>query len=549
MKKLYILLTLSIFIMLPFSQMQAQELVMNGDLELWDDPTNPTDWDKAENIDQATDPVHSGTYSAQHKSSPDGTQDFQQNVSGIIGGANYTISYAYFDFSTEAKTRIWSYWLEGTSTLDDNQAELRPGSYSENIMEWQDFSVNLTAPPTADGFRFEVRVYHENNITGGVVYYDDFSIIGAGILPEPTNYPGDFTATASGISISLAWTDAIGDQLPSGYLVLASNADNITAPIDGAAVADDTDLSDGSGALNVGYGAEMCSFGDLETNVSYYFKIYPYTNGGADIDYKNDGTAPSATATTADVTVIESEDFDNGWGDWDRKSVIGAQEWEIDDIHGINDSPCAKCSGFAGQAYANEDWLISPPMNFDNYDSEVLSFYTADAYDGPALEALISNDYDGIDPVTATWTPLEFATSTGYFEWISSGNIDVSSVDGSTVYIAFKFTSTNQESATWEVDEVLITGTEANGLGEGNAFSSQVRIYPNPATNYVNITSNTDDLLNIRLFSLIGTPVSESESFRGNTQIILDNLSSGIYLIRISDDNGNTKIEKIIIEK
>ena len=408
--------------------------------------------------------------------------------------------------------------------------------------------MSLTAPANANGFRFEVRVYHEDNFTGGSVYYDDFSVQGAGISPEPTNYPTDFTATASSVSINLNWTDAVGDQLPSGYLILASNEDNIIAPDDGTSFADDTDLSDGSGALNIGFGVASCSFGDLEGNTSYYFKIYPYTNGGADIDYKNYGAAPSATATTADVVIIEAENFDDGWGNWDQISVIGDQVWEIDDEYGVGGSPCAKCTGYAGQAYANEDWLISPPMNFDNFSSEVLSFYTADAYDGPPLEALISNDYDGSDPTTASWTLLDFETSTGYFEWISSGDIDVSGVDGTAVYIAFKFTSSSQESATWEVDEIMITGAELTGIGEKNAFDAELNIYPNPAATIVKITSSSNDELSVKLYSLTGTVVQEKVSFSTSTSIDISNLAGGVYFLQFIDENGNVKIEKLIVE-
>ncbi len=547
MKNLYILFILAMIIALPAGS-QAQELVVNGSVELWDDMNTPSDWDKAENIVQAKGSAHSGDFSAGH-TSESSSKDLQQDVAGIVGGVNYTIKYYYMDNDTAAKTRIWSYWLEGTSYLDDNQEELRPDEYSVNMPGWQEFTVSLPAPANADGFRFEVRVYHENNFTGGMVYYDDFSIMAAGVSPEPTNYPTDFAAAAAGVGINLSWMDAIGDQLPNGYLVLASTEDNITAPVDGTAIADDLDLSDGSGALNVGYGAQACSFANLGTNTPYYFKIYPYTNGGADIDYKNDGTAPAANATTADISIIESENFNNGWGNWTRVNVGGSQEWEIDDIHGIDDTPCAKCSGYDGSSSnANEDWLISPSMNFDNYSSEVLIFHTADAYDGPALEALISNDYDGSDPTTASWTPLTFETSSGYFDWISSGEIDISGINGSSVFVAFKYTSTSAESATWEVDDILITGVGGTGIGEGSSFAAEVSFYPNPAVNTLNVTTAKGQTVNLQVYSLLGAQVTGDITVSGTTSIDLGGLTDGIYILHFTDEFGNSRNEKLIIE-
>ena len=547
MKKRYIFMAMAISFSILCGTASAQNLMLNGDLEAWDNSTTPTNWSKAENVTQISDPVYGGSYSAGHTSSPDGTQDFQQNVSGIVGGANYTISYYYLDNDPAAKTRIWSYWLNGTSTLDPNGEELRPSTYSEDNPDWQMFTVALAAPANADGFRFEVRVYHQENITGGMVYYDDFSVMSEGVSPEPSEYPTDFMATAAGLAINLDWTDATGAQLPSAYLILASTEDNIVAPVDGIAIADDLDLSDGSGAANVGMGTEAFSFGNLDVTTPYFFKIYPYTNGAADIDYKNDGTAPSATASTANVSIIEAENFNDGWGEWQQVNVLGDQVWIIDPEYGIGGTPCAKCTGYDGQAYANEDWLISPALNLDGYTSEVLSFYTADAYDGEPLEAFVSNDYDGSDPTTANWTTLEFTTSTGFFEWISSGDIDLSGISGADVYVGFRFTSTNQESATWEVDDILITGVELTGLNEENNFTAEISMFPNPAVNTVNISSN--EQLSYRVYSLLGNAVTESVVFKGNANIDLSGMNSGIYLVHFSDNNGNMKIEKLVINK
>ncbi|MEE4257532.1 MAG: choice-of-anchor J domain-containing protein [Bacteroidales bacterium] len=547
MKKLYMILILAIAVILPATTTQAQEIMLNGDLELWDDPMNPTSWTKAENISQETGTVHGGTYSAGHTSA-DGTKDFQQDITGIVGGNNYTISYYYFDNDLQARTRIWAYWLNGTTTLDDNEEELRSNNYSTDNPDWQHWTVSLAAPANADGFRFEVRVYKQDGNFGGMVYYDDFSMMAAGISPEPTNYPTDFMAEAAGISINLSWTDATGDQLPSGYLVLASDQDNITAPVDGTPVADDTDLSDGSGALNTGYGVEACSFGDLATNTPYYFAIYPYTNGGADIDFKNDGTAPAAEATTADITVIHSENFDDGWGNWTRVSVLGEQVWEIDEIHGVDDTPCAKMSGYDGQSNANEDWLISPALNFDSYEGEVLNFYNADAYDGPALEALISNDYDGSDPTTATWTTLTYESSTGFFDWVSSGDIDISGIEGESVYIAFKYTSSNSESATWEIDNILITGSGGSSIIEDESFATEVRFYPNPARNTLMVNAENGQAVELSIYSLHGKLVMENVTVSGSQRIDLSGITKGLYILQFTDIHGNTLSEKLVVE-
>lgn len=463
MKKSLFYFAFTLILMLSFSILSngQNNLAVNGDLEVWTAGA-PDGWNLTENISQESTIVNGGSFSAKHTSSDVGSQKFQQIVSGIQAGQDYTISYSYYDDDAQAKTRIWSYWLSGTSTLPDNGDILRPGEYSENNAGWQDFSEILNAPAGADGFRFEVRVYHQDNLTGGAVYYDDFSVSGDIVVdPEPTNYATDFEAIASSgaASVDVFWSDAVGAQLPSAYVILASTSSTLPVPVDGTPIPDDTDFSDGSGALNISYETEECSFNFLDPNTPYYFTIYSYTNNGALIDYKNDGTAPTANAITANIAIIESENFDESWGNWTTISMVGAQAWNRDNTYGIGSTPCAAMTGYDGAPFENDDWLISPALNLDEYESEVLVFYNALGYTGPDLQLKISTDYDGGgDPTTATWTTESFTFSTGFFEWTESGNIDLSVYDGNAVYVAFHFTSTNSESATWEVDNVLITG-------------------------------------------------------------------------------------------
>ena len=40
-------------------------------------------------------------------------------------------------------------------------------------------------------------------------------------------------------------------------------------------------------------------------NTTWYFKIFPYTNTGSDIDYKTDGTIQTTNATTNAMQITE----------------------------------------------------------------------------------------------------------------------------------------------------------------------------------------------------------------------------------------------------
>ncbi|MEG1591885.1 MAG: choice-of-anchor J domain-containing protein, partial [Chryseobacterium sp.] len=87
--------------------------------------------------------------------------------------------------------------------------------------------------------------------------------------------------------------------------------------------------------------------------------------------------------------------------------------------------------------------------------------FTSDVnYSGPALQVYATENYTG-DPTTTTWVALPALLDTnnsGFGDWVSSGNVDLSAFLGKNVRIAFKYTSTSSEAATWEVDDFKIKG-------------------------------------------------------------------------------------------
>jgi CSLREA domain-containing protein len=122
------------------------------------------------------------------------------------------------------------------------------------------------------------------------------------LLPEPSNHPTNFSATANSASqITTAWTDSTGGTLPDGYLVLCNLTGTFSDPVDGTPQSDDANCADGSGAMNVAHGTGTSPWTGLNSDTQYYYKIFPYTNSGATIDYKTDGTPPTDDATTPKV--------------------------------------------------------------------------------------------------------------------------------------------------------------------------------------------------------------------------------------------------------
>ena len=357
--------------------------------------------------------------------------------------------------------------------------------------------------------------------------------------PEPSNYPTQFTAMADGVDAYVVWEDATGAQLPSKYLVLASTG-SITVPVDGTPVPD-SDL-----AKNVPYGINGVVFEGLQPNTTYHFAIFPYTNSGANIDYKTDGSYPTATATTEEVYVLLYEDFDDGLGVFTAYSAYGDQEWH----QGIHQGTTyANMNGYAeGAAHQNEDWLIgfAEIPNGISFNEIWVDFSTAMKFDGDPLRVAISTDYDGIsDPSDFEWEDITdaFDYSTGNYEWVESGVFDVADiVAGHSFYIAFIYTSNDEAAASWEIDYVRVIGQDMVGVSENEA--TMVNLYPNPANEQVSFVLDSD--AQVSVFDMTGRKVSMVNVAAGNAQLNVSELESGVYFVNFRYANGSTAVSKFV---
>lgn len=501
----------------------------------------PDNWtmDTGIEIFQETENVYDGDYSAGvivNSNIQSNCDLINETDIPVTPGENFKISY-WGITSPFVLARVFFYW-EGTNTNFTTQY-LGPGN--EN---WEEFTFEDIVPAGATSLKIGIRFYDVAGFTPGEIQYVDNvsfeSPVGnplavengdfenwALIKPEPSNYPADFAGTQKSLSALLSWTDAIGDQLPDSYLIFGSTEQIIFNPEDGIYYSDDFDFTDGTGAMNVIFGTENFTFSKLEKLSNYYFKIFPYTNSGININYKNDGTPPETLIEIPDISIIVEQNFNESWRSWETVSVLGEQVWNRENNYGIQETPCARISGnFEGIIYENEDWVISPSMNFTFYENEFLSFYSALGYISPEEQftVKISTDYSGNgNPASATWTNLNPVLPDGSinWSWTRSGENDVSGFVGENVHLAFVYTCGTESAATWQIDDILITG--------------EVLPVPEPG-NYPRDFLATVDSTNISLAWLdaTGEVVPEAYLILGSDQ---DNISVPLDGTPLEDDN------------
>lgn len=170
-------------------------------------------------------------------------------------------------------------------------------------------------------------------------------------------------------------------------------------------------------------------------------------------------TAVRCDGSSPNQNVILSNDFEDGSvtsDGWTVQTPIGTTNWEASDIFAEQGTYYAKASNFAGGNTAAETWLISPSVDVSAETNPRFKFINAYKFNGAPLEVLISTDFDGqSDPNDATWSSLNPTLSTGNFDWASS-ETSLAAYQTGPFYIAFKYTGSNSDGSTWEVDVVQI---------------------------------------------------------------------------------------------
>lgn len=127
------------------------------------------------------------------------------------------------------------------------------------------------------------------------------------------------------------------------------------------------------------------------------------------------------------------------------------------------------------------------------------------------------------------------------------------SVSGYAKGLFFQMTGTYLENEYPELEE-MAKEMEANAEKKEAIFSKTddgpIRIFPNPATDRIEIVASDNILIsNCVLTDFSGSVVFQESVNKNSLTLDLQNLVSGIYLVKIIDEHGDVTIEKIIVNK
>ena len=425
-------------------------------------------------------------------SNPSPNQTFRTDYDGVYIVKEGTIT--SFDISFSKDIKLISYTIDYIYQLDSSE-EMNLTNNNQSSLDSNftvgshDFNNSLTVLANSI-----INVKNKN--TSSSVQMISI-VVSRVIIPEPTNHPTSLSVTVNNSSqITTSWIDSIGGQAPDGYLLMCSTSDSFIDPVDTIAQSDDSDCSDGSGVVNITNGVETYQWSGLRGDTQYYYKLYPYTNSGSDIDYKTDGTPLATTLVETLYSKILTND-----NTFIKPTVVTTSG---------GGSQFLSSGIVAGTSSFNYSTIYIKPTLEGNYTFEVLSSDISDSLlmmydtsfdkDNPLDNFLIGNDDSGngfLPKLDTSLIPIALTagktyalvllpyssgdTGNSYLNAIGPGRVLI----GHTVIITTNdlvLKSTDVATVTFTLSEVsndftesdidVVGGTLSNFIGSGTTYTA-----------------------------------------------------------------------------
>ncbi len=232
---------------------------------------------------------------------------------------------------------------------------------------------------------------------------------------------------------------------------------------------------------------------------------------------------------------------------WSRHNITGPdQEWSC----GGTVDKYMYMNGFSATSNSNdnEDWLITPELDFTNANNPSLHFRTYRGFTGKPLQVYYSTGYPGTgNPNAVSWHNLNINFSNDTTAWTGhSANLPLQQL-----YIAFKYTCTQaaNDCAQWRVDSVVVT--EATGVlpvEPDNRMPLTVHGLSTGSHIELGFVAAESGLYTAYVYGLSGREVYRAalSAVKGDNRIVLrpSSLSTGVFIICVSGktDYGVTKV-------
>jgi hypothetical protein len=192
-------------------------------------------------------------------------------------------------------------------------------------------------------------------------------------------------------------------------------------------------------------------------------------------------------------------------------------------------------------ATAHDDYLVTPQITVTAGVNDRLTYYVLSQDVAPYIEAYEVRMSTTIGTSASAFTQVLTPIANAPTSW-TQFTIDLTPYIGQSVYVGFHAVSADK----WRLifDDVV---SDSAGLGTDTFESSNLKYYPNPVENVLNLSFD-QEISSVEIFNLLGQKVSSTITNAANeVQVDMSNLANGPYMVRVIS-NDKMKTIKVIKE-
>lgn len=409
-------------------------------------------------------------------------------------------------------------------------------------------TINATAAD-ANGTVSNVQFYYGTTLIGSDAT-SPYSITWPNVAAGTYSITARATDNLGAVTTSTAISVTVGNTPPTVSITSpANNTTFTTAPV---SISINATAADANGTVsNVQFYNGTTLIGSDAT--SPYTITWPSVGVGTySITAKaTDNLGAVTTSTAVSVTVT------SGGGNCVNKPIPDATKWVVrnnwnDQNAGSGVANTTEALQVTHRAYGNSYLWIGESGTAFTVTSGKTYKITFDYKDHAniALSAMqvgfASNVGTGGDPTMlfpAVTVPSGYSNAT-----YTTKSVNISATTGGTAYLSFKLNWTGQPNQTVvDLFKNISICEVASGRLANYLQSDEETIYPNPAKNEVTLKLNIEEEAQIELLDARGTLVRTFKTSTKENTISLENISTGLYLIRIRE-GSQEKVYRLIKE-
>lgn len=290
-----------------------------------------------------------------------------------------------------------------------------------------------------------------------------------------------------------------------------------------------------------------------------------------------DGTTNDTEVKTAFIRVVPAsnqlpflETFEsystlNNIDEWEVNNILG-NTFELESTTGHTGTKCAKLMNF-NQAAGSTDELVSMPVDLSNVSQLTLTFRYAykrrNSNDDDWFRVLVTNDCGDNWTIRKTLHGVQLSSQTQSSSFIPSSQDNWTTVHMTNITSSYwvnnfryKFTFEGGGGNNFYLDNINIYAASPSdelvaGLDD-NYGVSELKLYPNPADDELNIAYNslTQSSMEFHVIDLMGNVIQTNQilSNIGSNVIVVDTkeYASGVYFIRLKNNGMSNTLPFIV---